>query len=261
MIFHPNPTSVPSFCIPRCDISIMKNKNIIILWIEDGSIFAYKIAAGFQQQDNDLLARCKPPSGIKSCGFVDRKIAPVDLRIPRETRTRGWRSKLVDVEGIDLFLDLPSSSVARNLEARLWTSHGYEHPEPLNHPILISRTVRRTYPTYIPSFHVPGCPAIFLARWWIKREYESVVSVIWIRIGQSRSITYNWITLLVIVGLFIKVSSTSRENCFTYNVTQQQGLTVDLSIPLTLSLLSQETFISLNTISFGGKPELIVIQK
>lgn len=162
--------------------------------IEDGSIFTHKIAAGFQWQDNDLLARCKPPSGIKSPGFVDRKIAPVGLRISREIRTGGWRSKLVNVEGIDLFLDPPSSSVARNLEARLWTSHGYVHPEPLNHPILISRTVRRAYPTYIPSFHAPGCPAIFLARWWIKREYESVVSVIWIRVGQSRSITYNWIT-------------------------------------------------------------------
>lgn len=34
------------------------------------------------------------------------------------------------------------------------------HPEPLNHLILISRTVCRAYPTYIPSFL--ACPARYI---------------------------------------------------------------------------------------------------
>lgn len=46
----------------------------------------HKIAASFQQRDIDLLARCKPPSGIESRGFVDRKIAPVDLHMPEREK-------------------------------------------------------------------------------------------------------------------------------------------------------------------------------
>lgn len=115
-----------------------------------------------QASSNKILSfwqGVKPPSGIESHGFVDRKIAPVDLRMP----ARGtWRKQVVDMEGISLFLDPLSSSVAQNLETRFWTNRGYAHPEPLNHPILISRTVRRTYPTYIPSFYVPACPARYI---------------------------------------------------------------------------------------------------
>jgi len=69
------------------------------------------------------------------------------------------------------------------------------HPEPLNYPILISRTVRRTYPTYMPSFHMSACPArhIFGKVMDKSRIRNAVVSVIWrfVNVDQPRNITYN----------------------------------------------------------------------
>lgn len=152
------------------------------------------IAAGFQQQDIDFLARCKPPSGIESRGFVDRKIAPVDLHM---SGRRTWRMKkqTVDMEGINLFLDPLSSSAAWNLEAR--TNRGYAHPEPLNHLILISRTVRRAYSTYISFFYAGLSSSPYF---WIKREYESVVSVIWCFLNTR------WSTLHIIESHYLSSS-------------------------------------------------------
>lgn len=62
------------------------------------------------------------------------------------------------------------------------------HPESLNHPILISRTValiRHTPSARNASVYL----AIFLARWWIKHEDEFVVFVIW------RLLTTCWSTV------------------------------------------------------------------
>jgi len=72
---------------------------------------------------------------------------------------RRMKKQAVDVEGIDLFLD-PTIVLGRS-ESRgsaLDQPRVRAHPEPLNHPILISRTVRRTYPTYMPSFHMSSSP-------------------------------------------------------------------------------------------------------
>lgn len=124
------------------------------------------------------------PRPNESREFVDRKIAPVWLSCAGREKAwnGGWRKK-PDVEGIGVFFwTPPSSSAARNLETRLRTNREYPrgaHPESLNHPILISRTVRRAYPTYPLPRNASVHLAIFLARWWIKREDEFVLFVIW----------------------------------------------------------------------------------
>lgn len=111
---------------------------------------------------------------------------------------RGWiwsgewgKSLEMALEGTILFLDSPSSSVRLEI-SRLGfgPTTSIMHPELLNHPILISRTVCRAYPhdIHVLFFHVAVQLAIFLARWWIKRDDVSVVSIIW------RSLNTCWST-------------------------------------------------------------------
>lgn len=140
----------------------------------------------FQRQDIDLLARCKhtvaPSKRIARVRRPENRSSLTFVRGAREGLE--WRMKKEARRGRDrgLFLDPPSSSAARNLETRLRTNREYPrgaHPESLNHPILISRTVRRAYPTYPLPRNASVHLAIFLARWWIKREDEFVLFVIW----------------------------------------------------------------------------------